>query len=64
MDIYELNNRRHCQCQSNVWAHMVIMRQRSVFEDINRLLHGLLPDLLILTAIYKRRWPEYSNKDN
>ena len=36
-DVYKVNNRRHYQCQSNVWAHMGIMRQRSVFEDIDQL---------------------------
>ena len=44
--------RGHQQCQSNAWAHMGIMRRRSIFEDINRLPYGLLPDLLILTAIH------------
>ena len=37
IDVYEVNNGRHYQCQSNVWAHMGIMRRRSIFEDINRL---------------------------
>ena len=32
---------------------MGIMRRRSIFEDIDRLLYDLLPDLLILTAIHK-----------
>ena len=31
---------------------MGIMRRRSIFEDTNRLPYGLLPDLLILTAIH------------
>ena len=30
----------------------------------DELLYGLLPDLIILTTIHKKRWPEYSNKDN
>ena len=30
----------------------------------DQLLYGLLPDLLLLTAIQKKRWPKYSNKDN
>ena len=34
---------------------MGIMRRRSIFEDINRQLYGLLPDLLILAAIHKKR---------
>ena len=37
IDVYEVNNRRHYQCLINVWAHMGIMRQRSIFKDINRL---------------------------
>ena len=31
--MFEVNNGRHYKCQSNVWAHMGIMRQRSIFED-------------------------------
>ena len=45
IDVYEANNGRHYQCQSDVWAHMDIMRQSSIFNDIDQLLHGLLPDL-------------------
>ena len=37
-DVYKVNNGRHYLCQSNVWAHMGIMRQRSIFEDIDQLL--------------------------
>ena len=37
IDVYEVNNRRHHQCQSNLWAHMIIMRRRSNFEHIDRL---------------------------
>ena len=37
IDVYEVNNRRHYQCLINVWAHMGIMRQRSIFKNINRL---------------------------
>ena len=33
IDVYEVNNGRHYQCQSNVWAGMGIMRRRSIFED-------------------------------
>ena len=29
----------------------------------DQLLYNLLPDLLISTAIHKKRWPKYSNKD-
>ena len=56
IDVYKVNNGRHYQCQSNVWADMGIMRWRSIFKDINQLLYGLLPDFHILTAIYKKRW--------
>ena len=37
IDVYEVNNRRNYQCQSYVWTHMGIMRQKSIFKDINRL---------------------------
>ena len=37
IDVCEVNNRRHYQCQSHVLAHTGIMRLRSIFEDINRL---------------------------
>ena len=37
IDVYEVNDRRHYQCQSNVWAHMAIMQRKSIFEDIDRL---------------------------
>ena len=36
-DVYKVNNGRHYQSQSNFWAHMGIMRWRSIFEDIDRL---------------------------
>ena len=62
-DVYEVNNGRQYQFKSNFWTHMNIMRRRSIFKDINRLLYNLLPDLLILTAIHKKRWPKYSSKD-
>ena len=51
IDVYEVNNGRHYQSQINVW------------EDINRLLYDLIPDLLILAAIQTERQPKYSNKD-
>ena len=64
IDVYKVNNGRQYQCQSNVWSHMGIMRWRSIFKDIDQLFYGLLPNLLILTTIHKKRWQKYSNKDN
>ena len=61
--ITEYNGIYH-QCHSNVWAHVGLMKRRSIFEDIDWLLYDLLPDLLILNAIHEKRWPKYSNKDN
>ena len=37
IDVYQVNNGKHYQCQKNVLAHTGIMRRRSIFEDINRL---------------------------
>ena len=54
IDVYEVNNGRHHQCQSGVWAHMGIMRRRSIFEDTNR-----------LTIIwFTIRQPQFIRKDN
>ena len=65
IDVYKVNNGRHYQCQSKVWAHMGIMRRRWMLKDINRqTIIWFTTQLTYKTAIHKKRWPKYSNKDN